>query len=50
MEKKLLYTTPETELIEVRTEASLLTVSGGSSGANGSAMGNVDWDAWDPEG
>ena len=47
MEKKLLYTTPETELIEVRTEASLLTVSGGDSGASGSRMTNQDWDGWD---
>ena len=47
MEKKLLYTTPETELIEVRTEASLLTVSGGDSGAEGRSMTGVDWDGWD---
>ena len=47
MEKKLLYTTPKTELIEVKTEASLLTVSGGESGASGSKMAGQDWDGWD---
>lgn len=46
MQKKLYYTTPETELIEVMTEASLLTVSGGETEAGASPMTPQPWVSW----
>lgn len=43
METKLNYTTPETELIEIKTEASLLTVSNGDTEATANPMTPHIW-------
>ena len=46
MNKKF-YETPSTEQLKIVVEAGFLTVSGGESGANASAMNSDSWDSWD---